>query len=30
MIMGGIAWIAVEGAPILFETVGLGLSAQPG
>lgn len=26
----GIAWIAVEGAPILFETVGLGLGTQPG
>ena len=30
MIVVGIAWIAVEGAPILFETIGLGLSAQPG
>ena len=26
----GIAWIAVEGAPILFETIGLGLGTQPG
>ena len=26
----GIGWIAVEGAPILFETVGLGLGTQPG
>ena len=30
ILVGGIAWIAVEGAPILFETIGLGLSAQPG
>ena len=30
MTVVGIAWIAVEGAPILFETIGLGLSAQPG
>ena len=30
MIVVGIAWIAVEGAPILFETIGLGLSAQTG
>ena len=26
----GIAWIAVEGAPILFETIGLGLETRPG
>lgn len=26
----GIAWIAVEGAPILFETIGLGLGTHPG
>ena len=26
----GIAWIAVEGGPILFETIGLGLGVQPG
>ena len=26
----GIAWIAVEGGPILFETLGLGLTIQPG
>ena len=30
MIVAGIAWIAVEGAPILFEAIGLGLGAQPG
>ena len=28
--VAGIAWIAVEGAPILFETIGLGLGIQPG
>lgn len=28
--MAGIAWIAVEGGPILFETIGLGLVTQPG
>lgn len=26
----GIAWISVEGAPILFQTIGLGLEAKPG
>ncbi|KAL6719428.1 Long-chain base-1-phosphate phosphatase [Lecanora helva] len=26
----GIAWISVEGAPLLFETIGLGLSGEPG
>ena len=26
----GIAWIAVEGGPILFDTLGLGLTIQPG
>lgn len=26
----GIAWIAVEGAPILFETIGLALGTHPG
>lgn len=26
----GIGWIAVEGAPILFETIGLGIGTQPG
>ena len=26
----GIAWIAVEGAPLLFETIGLGITDQPG
>lgn len=26
----GIAWIAVEGAPVLFETIGLGLRDHPG
>ena len=30
IIVAGIAWIAVEGAPILFETIGLGLGTQPG
>lgn len=28
--LAGIAWIAVEGGPILFETIGLGLFTQPG
>ena len=27
--VAGIAWIAVEGAPLLFETIGLGLGTQP-
>lgn len=26
----GIGWIAVEGGPLLFETIGLGLGSQPG
>ena len=26
----GIAWIAVEGNPILFEIIGLGLGKRPG
>ena len=26
----GIAWISVEGAPILFQTIGLGLEVKPG
>ena len=25
----GIAWIAVEGGPILFKVIGLGLGGQP-
>lgn len=28
--VSGIAWIAVEGGPILFEILGLGLPIQPG
>ncbi len=30
IVYAGIAWIAVEGAPILFETIGLGITGQPG
>jgi len=30
VVYAGIAWIATEGAPILFETIGLGLGKQSG
>lgn len=30
VVYAGIAWIATEGAPILFETIGLGLATQDG
>lgn len=30
VVYAGIAWIATEGAPILFDTVGLGLGTHPG
>lgn len=30
VVYAGIAWIATEGAPILFETIGLGVESQTG
>lgn len=30
VVYAGIAWIATEGAPILFETIGLGVESQSG
>lgn len=30
IVYAGIAWIATEGAPILFETIGLGVESQRG
>ena len=30
IVYAGIAWISVEGAPLLFASIGLGLKGQPG